>query len=149
MPQLPALSASNGIASQANPAQLPLSGRWLVLARVAWLSMVAVGITISTPSAWLDFARLQRVCRRAACLENEGLLRSQDLPTLEQVQERLLAVVEETMQQMQVSLWLRQQPPRSQPWQLHGAGELAPAPSTQHTGGEPTTLQRAPEGGRL
>ncbi len=57
-----------------------LSGRWLWLARVAWLSVATVSITSFFPSLPLSFAELEQVCTGSAC--DLLSLRPEHLPVL-------------------------------------------------------------------
>jgi len=47
-----------------------LSGRWLLLARVAWLSVAALGITLTTLSIPIAFVQMQQACTGAASDNN-------------------------------------------------------------------------------
>jgi len=81
-----ALSASASRIAARKSAQSRLQGRWLLLARGAWLSVAALGLTGPILSLPLNFAQLEKVCTGAwaACRDNGALLRPQDLPVLAQ-----------------------------------------------------------------
>src|SRR5262245_32622275 len=59
--------------------QTRLSGRWLWLARVVWLSAATLLIASFLLTLPLTYAQVQQVCTGAAC---EGSLRPEDLPVL-------------------------------------------------------------------
>jgi hypothetical protein len=69
-------------AQMSHPTHIHLSGHWLWLSRVAWLSVAALGITISLLSSPIRFVQLEQVCTGVAC--DETFLRPQDLPVLQQ-----------------------------------------------------------------
>src|SRR5262245_13600852 len=59
--------------------QTRLSGRWLWLARVVWLSAAALLIASFLLTLPLTYAQVQQICTGAPC---EGSLRPEDLPVL-------------------------------------------------------------------
>src|SRR5215472_811812 len=81
-----ALPTSDSSASAATAIQTRLQGRWLWLARVAWLIVATVGLIGPILSIPLNIAQLEQVCTGpwAACLEAGRFVRQQDLPTLTQ-----------------------------------------------------------------
>jgi hypothetical protein len=80
----PSLPTSIGSAPPPTAIQTSLRGRWLWLARVAWLIVATVGLIGPLLSIPLNSAQLQHVCTgtRTACLEAGRLLRPEDLQTL-------------------------------------------------------------------
>src|SRR5713101_8425852 len=83
MDQPPAVPVSTGSMQEPGATHTRLSGRWLHLSRVAWLSVAALGITLTTLSIPIAFAQLQHVCTGAA--SDNPCLRPQDLQALEQL----------------------------------------------------------------
>ncbi|HEY7349553.1 MAG TPA: hypothetical protein VH599_14655 [Ktedonobacterales bacterium] len=67
------------LADSPAPAEIRLHGRWLLIARVAWLSVAIVSITSFFLTLPFTFADLEQVCTSAAC---DFRLRPQDLPVL-------------------------------------------------------------------
>jgi hypothetical protein len=83
MDQPPAVPVSTGSMQEPGATHTRLSGRWLLLARVAWLSVAALGITLTILSIPIFFAQVQQGCTGAA--SDNPCLRPQDLQALEQL----------------------------------------------------------------
>ncbi len=83
MDQPPAVPVSTSSMQEPGATHTRLSGRWLLLARVAWLSVAALGITLTTLSIPIFFAQVQHVCTGAA--SDNPCLRPQDLQAMEQL----------------------------------------------------------------
>jgi hypothetical protein len=81
-----ALPTSDSSASAASAIQTRLQGRWLWLARVAWLIVATVGLIGPILSIPLNIAQLEQVCTGpwAECLDAGRFVRPQDLPMLTQ-----------------------------------------------------------------
>ncbi len=89
MDQPPAVPVSTGSMQEPGATHTRLSGRWLLLARVAWLSVAALGITLTTLSIPIFFAQVQRLRRdyfhRAVPGCHSGFDWAGDAPLLAQV----------------------------------------------------------------
>jgi len=83
MDQPPAVPVSTGSMQEPGATHTRLSGRWLLLARVAWLSVAALGITLTTLSIPIFFAQVQQVCTGSA--SDNACVRPQDLQALKQL----------------------------------------------------------------
>ncbi len=83
MDQPPAVPVSTGSMQEPGTTHTRLSGRWLLLARVAWLSVAALGITLTILSIPIFFAQVQQGCTGAA--SDNPCLSPQDLQALEQL----------------------------------------------------------------
>src|SRR5262249_49669508 len=77
------LAHATARARVSHPAPTRLSGRWLHLSRVAWLSVATVGITLTTLSIPIFFAQVQQVCTGAA--SDNPCVHPQDLQALKQL----------------------------------------------------------------